>query len=337
MPTGAVDVTDLIGSLQRSIDHLGVRLLTIERALGHTSNPYSTIASVTTPASSRRKSRRQRRREHATIAAATTAAPTPSALRSGLHSVPSNTSRSFLGKRALTIAIPDGVAGHVIGKGGAGLRQAHDISHAKVSVAPLSGSSDTRVCTIRGSDREIGDALVVIGKRMARRRVRKPKSKKKKQSSATPAPPSMTRTQAQASGLQTAKRSSGTAPGTPKTSTTATPSAPTPSSSTPKAPTPMSIGVAAVQTSSPSSSTQPSGSSSSPRVKSSATPSSSSGQPSSSAVASSSSGQKTSSSSKSSKSAASLLGSTTQGGNPYASATYYGGEYFRPKGAPPQP
>ena len=65
------------------------------------------------------------------------------------------------------MSIPDELAGHLIGQEGTGLCQIHDISHAKMSVHPQAVSG-VCVVTARGSSREVGDALIIIGKRLAR-------------------------------------------------------------------------------------------------------------------------------------------------------------------------
>ena len=84
-------------------------------------------------------------------------------------------------KAVVTLSIPDEQAGHVVGRAGTGLRQIHDISNAKISVAPPSGSSGLRSVTIRGTAREVGDAISAIGKRLARRRIRTPKTQAQKE------------------------------------------------------------------------------------------------------------------------------------------------------------
>lgn len=105
-------------------------------------------------------------------------------------------------RHLVTVAIPDASAAHVIGQGGQGLRQIHDISGARVAAYTITaGSRDERHVSIRGTDVQIGDALVVLGKRLARKRVRNPKTKSKSSSTAAPppsqaaapAPPSMAR------------------------------------------------------------------------------------------------------------------------------------------------
>ena len=82
-------------------------------------------------------------------------------------------------RHLVTVVIPDTSAQHVIGEGGKGLKQIHDISGARINAYSLGGgSNDERHVSIRGTDLQIGDALVVLGKRLARKKVRVPKAKK---------------------------------------------------------------------------------------------------------------------------------------------------------------
>ena len=91
-------------------------------------------------------------------------------------------------RHLVTVAIPDASAAHVIGQGGQGLKQIHNISGARVTAYTLAaGSRDERHVSIRGTDVQIGDALVVLGKRLTRKHVRNPKAKSKP--SVTTAPP----------------------------------------------------------------------------------------------------------------------------------------------------
>src|SRR5258708_35580438 len=62
-----------------------------------------------------------------------------------------------------TLAILDAVAGHIIGRAGTGLRQIHDFSHTKVAMSSHVGPSASHAITIRGSPREVGDALIAVG------------------------------------------------------------------------------------------------------------------------------------------------------------------------------
>src|SRR5260221_10376263 len=62
-----------------------------------------------------------------------------------------------------TLAVPDTVAGHVIGCAGTGLHQIHDFSHMKVAVSSHVGPSASHAITIQGSPCEVGDALIAVG------------------------------------------------------------------------------------------------------------------------------------------------------------------------------
>ncbi|KAG6882857.1 hypothetical protein C0995_013577, partial [Termitomyces sp. Mi166 len=91
------------------------------------------------------------------------------------------------------LEIPDSLMSHVIGHQEQGLKQAHDLSGswlAAFAVGPA-GNEGCRFITIRGTNQQIGEALVVIGKRIAKRRVRAPQKQKTGNSApniAAPAP-----------------------------------------------------------------------------------------------------------------------------------------------------
>lgn len=84
----------------------------------------------------------------------------------------------------IMVVTPNDAAMHVIGKGGKGLKQVHDISGARVHAYTLAtGSQDERHIFIQGTDLQIGDALIVLGKRVAQKWVHPPKVKKTKDAS----------------------------------------------------------------------------------------------------------------------------------------------------------
>ncbi|KAJ7932325.1 hypothetical protein B0H13DRAFT_1857153 [Mycena leptocephala] len=58
----------------------------------------------------------------------------------------------------LTVVVSDAVVGHIVGRGGKGLHQAHDASPTE------------RRVSIRGTDQQIGEALIALGKRFMRMR-----------------------------------------------------------------------------------------------------------------------------------------------------------------------
>jgi hypothetical protein len=92
-------------------------------------------------------------------------------------------------RHLMTVAIPNASAAHVVGQGGQGLKQIHNISGARVAAFTLaSGPRDERLISIRGTDVQIGDALVVLGKRLARKRVCYPTVKSKFSSTVAPPP-----------------------------------------------------------------------------------------------------------------------------------------------------
>jgi len=79
----------------------------------------------------------------------------------------------------VTIVIPDATAAHIIRQGGKGLKQLHDISGAWVSAYTLKlGPHDKCHVSICGTDKQISDALVVLGKCLVRKRIRGPMTKK---------------------------------------------------------------------------------------------------------------------------------------------------------------
>ena len=91
----------------------------------------------------------------------------------------------------VTVVIPASSAAHVVGKGGKGLKQIHDIAGARVTAYKVATTPDKHHISLQGTDVQIGDALNVLGKRLARKRVHYPKkkvSKAEKPSSTIPPP-----------------------------------------------------------------------------------------------------------------------------------------------------
>jgi len=89
-----------------------------------------------------------------------------------------------------SLVIAEDLVEHVVGRGGRGLKQVTDISNARVSAFTQEvDSRSERLVSIRGTDKQIGDALVVLGKRIARKRVSAPKKKKRGTAPSGPLPP----------------------------------------------------------------------------------------------------------------------------------------------------
>ncbi|THU98522.1 hypothetical protein K435DRAFT_883984 [Dendrothele bispora CBS 962.96] len=125
---------------------------------------------------------------------ADTPAPTPTTHTIGHISVPlAQTHPTAEGKPdrySCMLVVPDSVVGHLIGQGGKGLHQVHDISGARVQAFTLkSGQSGERHVAIRGTDTQIGEALVAFGRRIMRKRVRSKKKGSSHSSEGTTVPP----------------------------------------------------------------------------------------------------------------------------------------------------
>jgi hypothetical protein len=89
-----------------------------------------------------------------------------------------------------TLVVPDSVIGHIVGRGGKGLHQVHDASGARVQAYNIkSGRTEERRVSIRGTDQQIGEALIALGNRIMRKRVRIKKKGKTNPSEEPPAPP----------------------------------------------------------------------------------------------------------------------------------------------------
>ena len=212
-------VSTTVSQLTEVVTALGQRLHVVE---AHPPTPQVQAVGTGTP----RLSRRARRQNRAALRRSAPAPPaTPaatSAPRIAATSVPPSLPKAALEKIVVHLFVPDAVAGHIIGRSGTGLRQIHDLSHAKVSIAQTVGPQASRTVTIRGTAREVGDAVSAIGKRIARRRVRQPKSKKVDKGKARPRPPAVVVTS-----------STSSTPATPHAAGSSTPRQP--SSSTPRA------------------------------------------------------------------------------------------------------
>jgi len=74
--------------------------------------------------------------------------------------------REFLPDRfSASLVLAEDLVGHIVGRGGRGLKQVSNLSDARVSVfsQEIDGCSE-RLISIRGTDKQLGDALVVLGK-----------------------------------------------------------------------------------------------------------------------------------------------------------------------------
>ena len=177
------DLTAVLARLADRLDSLEERLDRIEIGSGTIRSAATMRDPSPTPKPTKGKGRavapntpskaKPAKKERPTRKAATLPNPVP------LHLAQTFSTEGKADRHLVTVVIPDTTAQHVIGQGGKGLKQVHDISGARVNAYTLaSGPSDERHVSIRGTDLQIGDALVVLGKRIARKKVRPPKAKK---------------------------------------------------------------------------------------------------------------------------------------------------------------
>src|SRR5258708_8939773 len=73
-----------------------------------------------------------------------------------------------------TLAVPDAITSHVIGRAGMGLCQIHDFSHAKVAMSSHIGPSALHAITIQGSPHKVGDALIAVGCQIMKHHIQPP-------------------------------------------------------------------------------------------------------------------------------------------------------------------
>src|SRR6202789_4112397 len=183
------DLTSVLARLADQLGSLEARLARIEASAGHTiaaTGPFvdSQEATKKPPFTGKPTKGKGRAQAPQAPSKATSAKKDRSTKKGAIPSspVPLPLAQTFstegkTDRHLVTVVIPDASAQHVVGQGGKGLKQIHDISGARVR-AYEAGSSDERHISIRGTDLQVGDALVVLGKRLARKKVRPPKAKK---------------------------------------------------------------------------------------------------------------------------------------------------------------
>ena len=184
------DLTSVLERLAERLEAIESRLDSIEASAGPTiaaahyehndssksSPPYKEAKptkgkgkSKAPPAPSKAK---PAKKEHPTKKVASLPNPVP------LHLAQTFPMEGKSDRHLVTVVIPEASIQHVVGQNGKGLKQIHDISGARVNAYSLGGSNNERHVSIRGTDLQIGDALVVLGKRIACKKVRPPKTKK---------------------------------------------------------------------------------------------------------------------------------------------------------------
>ena len=170
----ATETTAQLGTLRSQVTQLEETIATLQKALVDAKllprsvskpAPGERIATITTQ---RGRSRRRPAQSYMTTRREVAA---PLSAHHPRESSPDRFSTSLV--------LADDLVGHVVGHGRRGLKQVADISSTRVSVhsQEIDGHWE-RLVSIRGTDKQLGDALVVLGKRIARKRVTVPKKKK---------------------------------------------------------------------------------------------------------------------------------------------------------------
>ncbi|KAJ7787219.1 hypothetical protein B0H14DRAFT_2629620 [Mycena olivaceomarginata] len=105
-----------------------------------------------------------------------TPAPTPAVIAVGHTNIPLAdtlpTAADSPDRYVCTLVVPDVVVGHIVGCSGKGLHQAHDVSGAQLRAYTDKASPAEHRVSIRGTDQQVGEALIALGKRFMRKRVR---------------------------------------------------------------------------------------------------------------------------------------------------------------------
>jgi len=173
-PTPATETTTQLVTLRSQVTRLEETIVALQKALVDAKllprsvskpAPGEHIASVT---AQQGRSRRRPATSY-TATARTIAAPLSA------HHPRENSPDRFSASLVLT----DDLVGHVVGHGRRGLKQVADISSAQVSVhsQEINGHWECLV-SVWGTNKQLGDALIVLGKRIAWKRVTVPKKKK---------------------------------------------------------------------------------------------------------------------------------------------------------------
>jgi hypothetical protein len=122
-----------------------------------------------------------------------TPAPTPAVIAVGRTTMPLAetlpTPADSPDRYSCTLVVPDSVVGHIVGRGGKGLHQAHDVSGAQLRAYTDKAMPAERRVSIRGTDQQIGEALIALGKRFMRKRVRAKKKGSSRPSEGAAPPP----------------------------------------------------------------------------------------------------------------------------------------------------
>ena len=194
-------LTTILERLASQLGSLEARLTALEAgkvstSSAHVRTTHTNVPDDFHPTTTKRKGKAKAKAKATAPPKAAPAPPTPSVAKHSPHCPYQARTFPMADKpdhHLIMVVVPTDAAAHVVGRSGKGLKQIHDISGARVAAFQVTTSPDERQVTIRGTDEQIGEALVVLGKRLARKRVHYPTKKKSEvptsSSAAPPKPP----------------------------------------------------------------------------------------------------------------------------------------------------
>ena len=181
-PTPAMETTAQLGTLQSQVTRLENTIIALQKALVDAKllprsvskpAPGEHIASVTT---------QQGRSCRCPATSYTATARNVTAPLSAHH--PRESSPDCF---STSLILADDLVGHVVRHGRHGLKQVTDISSARVSVYSQEIDGHWKhLVSVQGTNKQLGDALVVLGKWIVQKRVTVPKKKKDSLASSGP-------------------------------------------------------------------------------------------------------------------------------------------------------
>jgi hypothetical protein len=183
------------------LDQVDSMLQPLRQRIGELESTIQSLSATPPPAPVHQASKLLSSKDHLVAPTSTPTFPPPSTPTPSIK-INSLSSKAAFVKTAVSLLVPDDQAGHVVGRSGAGLKQIHDFSGAKITVTSGSNADGLRTITIRGNAREVGDAVNAIGKRLAHRRIRVKKQHATTNPSSTSSSPEQPNSGASAPPLQ---------------------------------------------------------------------------------------------------------------------------------------
>jgi len=173
-PTPSTETAAQLDTLRSQVTHLETTIVILQKALV---NAKLLPRSVSKPAPGKRIASVTTQRSHSRRCPAMSYTATARTVVAPLSAhYPRESSPDCF---SASLVLADDLVGHVVGRGGRGLKQVADISSARVSVhsQEIDGHWE-RLVSVRGTDKQLSDTLIVLGKWIVWKRMTVPKKKK---------------------------------------------------------------------------------------------------------------------------------------------------------------